>query len=187
MLSPDLFHFLRFPDGYHEVTDFIVEYVGIACGEKGNSDVFKRAKAHEKVVEIQGDFQQRFGNRDLFIFAYDPGYLHITKGAPVFTTGSVLDQIVTGGRNSLYEVMEAILISYFQPLYNFEFKKFPENRPHWLQGGFDCLDGVVLGIDQICVTLASDSSYSPDGTWSFGRFRSLVQAPDTLHYIDIEI
>lgn len=189
MLSPDLFHFIKFPMGHSEITDFIVEYVGIACGKNGNSDVFKRARAHEKVVEIQGEFQQKYGNRDLFIFAYDPAYLNNVKNLPgtVITSGPVLDRLVIGGKNSLYEAMEASLISYFQPTYNIEFKDFPQSRPHWLQGDMNSLNGYMLGVDQICVTLASDSSFSPEGTWSFGRFRSPNQPPKGMHYIDIQV
>ncbi|PQA75959.1 hypothetical protein C5F53_18015 [Rhodoferax sp. TS-BS-61-7] len=187
-LTPDLLHFIRF-DTPTELTDFKVEYIGIACGENGSSDVFKRATAHEKVVEISGVFQRTYGNRDLFIFAYNPAFslLHEVPGGVILTTEEVLKMVVSGGENSLFEAMEASLISVFQPHYNKEFKKFPENRPNWLQGGFNDLDGVVLGVEKICVTLATDSSFNVEGTWSFGRFRSDQLRPRLLHYLEIPV
>lgn len=189
MLAPDLLHFMRYPGEHREITDFHVEYVGIACGQNGNSDVFKRARAHEKVVEIQGDFQQRHGNKSLFIFAYDPGFIiHCqTPGGMVITGPGLIPKLVKGGMNSLFEAMEASLISYFQPEYNVEFKKFPSNRPNWLQGNLDSFDGFVLNVNKFSVTLASDSSFNPDGKWSFGRFWSKNHPPKGLHYVEIDV
>ncbi|MCC5860252.1 MAG: hypothetical protein JJT90_19040 [Ectothiorhodospiraceae bacterium] len=189
MLSPDLQHFIQYPEGFEDLTDFHVEYVGIACGPNGNSNVFKRALAHEKVVEIQGDFQQRFGNKSLFLFAYDPGYL-IHASAPgglVLTGPNILPRLVHGGMNSLFEAMEASLISYFQPKYNKEFRNFPSNRPIWLQGKFDSFDGCVLDVNRFSVTLSSDSSFNPEGQWSFGRFWTKSCPPTALHFVDIEV
>lgn len=189
MLSPDLMHFIKYPQNNHELTDFHVEYVGIACGENGNSNIFKRAKAHEKVVEIQGDFQQRHGNKSLFIFAYDPGFI-IHSQSPagaVVTSPDLIPKMVHGGLNSLFEAMEASLISYFQPEYNIEYKNFPKNRPIWLQGGFNSFDGVVLDVNRFSVTLASDSSFNPDGKWSFGRFWTKDCPPQNLHFVDINV
>jgi len=185
LLSPDLLHFIRLPHGHREITDFNVEYVGIACGPNGDRSVFDRARAHEKVVEIQGDFQQRFGNRSLFIFAYDPGYLISAnfQGPVIFTGQELINRLVDGGMNSLYEAMEASLIAYFKPEYNSEFKNFPMKRPNWLTGKFGSLDGPVMRVDTIKVTLASDSSFNPDGVWSFGRFRSPVCPPRELHFV----
>lgn len=189
MLSPDLLHFVRFPEGHHEITDFKVEYVGIACGPDGNRNIFQRAQAHEKVVEIQGDFQHRFGNRSLFIFAYDPGFLiqAQAQNGMVVTGPNLIPRLVDGGMNSLFEAMEASLIAYFQPEYNVEFKDFPDRRPHWLRGGFQSFDGPVLNVNRITVTLASDSSFNPDGVWSFGRFRSPTRAAKGLHYIEFDV
>jgi hypothetical protein len=187
-LTPDLFHYIRF-DTPTELTDFHVEYIGIACGRNGNSDVFKRARAHEKVGEISGAIQRNFGNRDLFIFAYDPAYLLVGKaGAGVLiTTDNALKAMVTGGANSLYEALEASLIAHFQPEYNDEFKTFPTYRPNWLQGKLNDLDGMVFGVDRIAVTLATDSSFNAEGAWSFGRFRSDARPPRLLHSFDVSV
>lgn len=187
-LTPDLLHFIRF-DTPTELTDFKVEYVGIACGKNGSSDVFKRATAHEKVVEISGAFQRIYGNRDLFIFAYNPAFALITEmhGGVVLTTDAVLKSVISGGENSLFEAIEASLIAAFQPYYNTEFKSFPANRPKWLRGGFGDLDGIVLGVDKISVTLATDSSFNVEGSWSFGRFRSDARSPRRLHHIEISV
>ncbi len=189
MLAPDLMHFIKYQSEHRELTDFHVEYVGIACGPNGNSDVFKRARAHEKVVEIQGDFQQRQGNKSLFIFAYDPGFIIHTQslGGSMVTGPDIIPRLVKGNMNSLFEAMEASLISYFQPEYNVEFKKFPLNRPNWLQGGFDSFDGPVLDVNRFLVTIASDSSFNPDGEWSFGRFGNKNCPPQELHFIDINV
>ncbi len=181
-LQPDLLHFLRFEDGYQELTDFNIEYIGIACGPDGDSNVFKRAYAHEKVVEIQADFQQRYNNRTLYIFAYDPGYVIYSPG---LVTGNELSKrLVVGGEHSHFEAMEASLIAYFQPLYNKEFKKFPKNRPHWLSGSIDSFDGPVLGIDRICVTLASDCSFHGPSPWKFGRFKSPTVGAQEVHFVE---
>ncbi|MEZ6970186.1 hypothetical protein ACB040_13050 [Aeromonas sp. S11(2024)] len=189
MLAPDLLHFIKYPNQYRELTDFHVEYVGIACGPNGNSNVFKRALAHEKVVEIQGDFQQRHGNKNLFIFAYDPGFLIHSQmpGGIVITGPGLIPNLIKGGMNSLFEAMEASLISYFQPEYNVEFKKFPLHRPNWLQGGFDSFDGLVLNVNRISVTLASDNSFNPEGQWSFGRFWNKTRPPQELHFVNIDV
>ncbi|MFH4527456.1 hypothetical protein WMQ59_23610 [Vibrio diabolicus] len=187
MLSPDLMHFIKYPEGNHELTDFHVEYVGIACGKNANSNVFKRANAHEKVVEILGDLQQRHGNKSLFIFAYDPGFIMHSHGGQVVTGSNLIPQIVHGGLNSLFEAMEASLISYFQPEYNIEFKKFPKNRPIWLQGNTNSFDGIALDVNKFSVTLASDSSFNPEGKWSFGRFWSKNRSAQKLHYFDINV
>ena len=45
----------------------------------------------------------------------------------------------------------------------------------------------VLDVNKISVTLASDSSYNPDGVWSFGRFRSPQSPPKDLHFVEIDI
>lgn len=189
MLAPDLQHFMKYPLEHKELTDFHVEYVGIACGKNGDSNVFKRARAHEKVVEIQGDLQQSHGNKDLFIFAYDPGYIiHTTvPGAMAMTGPNLIDIMVHGGQNSLFEAMEASLISYFQPEYNVEYKNFPTRRPIWLQGRIDSFDGMVLNVGNILVTLASDSTYNPEGQWSFGGLWSNKIHTRHLHYIDIDV
>jgi len=187
-LTPDLLHFIRF-DTPTELTDFHVDYVGIACGKNGNSNVFKRALAHEKVVEISGAIQRNFGNRDLFIFAYAPAYMLVgTQGTGVMiTTDNALKALVTGGENSLFEAIEASLISHFKPEYNDEFKNFPANRPNWLSGKMNDLDGLVLGVDRISVTLATDSTFNGDGSWSFGRFRSDTRPPRLLHSFEIPV
>lgn len=187
-LMPDLFHYIRF-DTPTELTDFHVEYIGIACGKNGSSDVFKRARAHEKVGEISGAIQRIFGNRDLFIFAYDPAYLLVgQQGAGVvITTDNLLRDLVTGGANSLFEALEASLIAHFQPEYNDEFKAFPKYRPNWLQGKFGDLDGTVLGVNRIAVTLATDSSFNVEGSWSFGRFRSNIRSPRLLHSFEVPV
>ncbi|CAI8714377.1 Lactamase_B domain-containing protein [Pseudomonas chlororaphis] len=189
MLSPDLLHYVQFPDGHQEITDFKVEYIGIACGKNGSRTVFQRAEAHEKIVEIQGDFQQRHGNRSLFIFAYDAGYqmYAIADRGVVITGQGIIPHLVDGGMNSLFEAMEASLISYFKPEYNKEFIDFPKTRPFWLKGTYRSLDGMVLNVDRICVNLMSDCSFNPDGIWSFGRFRSAAQRPKTLHVVDLNI
>lgn len=187
-LTPDLFHYIRFGTPT-ELTDFHVEYIGIACGKNGNSDVFKRARAHEKVGEISGAIQRNFGNRDLFLFAYDPAYLLVgQQGAgTLITTDNVLKIMVTGGANSLFEALEASLIAHFQPEYNDEFKNFPKYRPNWLQGKSNDLDGMVFGVDRIAVTLATDSSFNRDSPWSFGRFRSDACRPHFLHSFDVSV
>lgn len=189
-LSPDLLHFVRFPKGYTEYTDFKIEYIGIACGPNGDRTVFDRAYAHEKVVEIQGEFQQCHGNRSLYIFAYDPGFIisSAVGAGSVITSPKLIQNLINGGLNSVYEAMEASLISHFQPKYNDEFKNFPKNRPKWLQNGsFGSFDSIAVGVNKIQATLASDSSFNPDGTWSFGRFYSDKRGAETLHFIDISV
>lgn len=187
-LTPDLLHFIRF-DTPTELTDFKVEYIGIACGKNGSSDVFKRATAHEKIVEIAGAFQRNYGNRDLFVFAYNPAFSLINEmpGNLILTTGQALKCVVSGGENSLFEAIEASLIAAFQPYYNKEFKNFPANRPNWLQGGGGDLDGPILEVGKIVVTLATDNSFNVEGSWSFGRFRSDALAPRRLHYVEIPV
>lgn len=189
LLSLDLLHFIRFPKGHETFTDFKVEYIGIACGPNGNRTVFKRAQAHEKVVEIQGDFQQRFGNRSLFIFAYDPGYLAYSSlpGGLIMTGPELIPRLVEGGKNSLYEAMEASLIAHFQPNYNFEFKNFPITKPKWLNGGIRAFNGPVVDVQTIKVTLMSDSTFNPDGMWSFGRLWTPSCPPASLHCVDVPV
>ena len=101
-LSPDLLHYVQFPRGHQEITDFKIEYIGIACGKNGNRTVFKRAEAHEKIVEIQGDFQQKYGNRSLFVFAYDAGYQMYAKAdnGIILTGQELLPHLIDGGMNS---------------------------------------------------------------------------------------
>jgi hypothetical protein len=191
-LSPDLLHYVRFPEGYNDYTDFKIEYIGIACGPNGDRNIFDRAYAHEKVVEILGELQQWYGNRSLYIFAYDPGFIISSAGGgqAIMTGPNLITQLVSGGLNSVYEAMEASLISYFQPKYNDEFKNFPKNkpRPKWLKNGsFGSFDSLAVGVNKIQVTLASDSSFNSDGIWSFGRFYSEARKPDTLHFVDIDV
>jgi hypothetical protein len=188
-LAPDLQHFMKYSDEYDELTDFHIEYIGIACGKNGDRSVFDRVFAHEKIVEIMGDFQQRFGNKNLFIFAYDPAYLVCLNGqfGTVVTGAKIVESIVKGGSNSLFEAMEASLISYFQPEYNFEFKNFPSKRPNWIDGSTYSFNGGVLNIIKISVTLASDNSFNINGRWSFGRFYTKNRLPQKLHSIDIDV
>ena len=189
MLSPDLLHYIRFQSGPQELADFKVEYIGIACGPNGDRNAFQRAEAHEKIVEIQGDFQQRFGNRSLFLFAYDPGYFIKSTGfgANLTTGPDLVEKLLHGGRNSLFEAMEASLISHFKPRYNREFRDFPKHRPVWLSGTQWALDGFVLDVGRILVTFFSDSSFSSDGKWYFGGFFSDEIKASNLHFIDIDV
>ncbi|WP_284775420.1 hypothetical protein [Agrobacterium sp. lyk4-40-TYG-31] len=184
-LSPDLFHYLKFRKADQPLTDFRVEYVGIACGENGDVSVFDRAKAHERIVELQGDLQQRHRNRDLFIMAYDPAYRVV--GQDIVTMPAMLERLMSGKMKSIYEAIEASLIGYFQPKYNIQFKDFPKNKPHWLNGEFRAFNGPALLVERISVTLVSDSSYnSPGDQWSFGRLASADVPPDDLHFVEFD-
>ncbi|MBB4189276.1 hypothetical protein GGE07_005958 [Sinorhizobium terangae] len=166
------------------MTDFKVEYIGIACGPNGDVSVFDRARAHERVNEIQGDLQQHYRNRDLFILAYDPGY--VLRGLTTMSSSAVVESIVKGGIVSAYEAMEASLISYFQPTYNIEFKNFPKSRPGWLQGDLYSLNGVSLRVSRIAATLVSDSSFNiPGARWTFGRLWSEAKAAQAVHFVDL--
>lgn len=185
-LYSGLLHYLRFPPSHTCLTDFNVEYVGIACGESGSRNVFDRAVAHEKVVEISGVIHRDYGNRELFLFAYDPGYIAYLSTAPVFTMPGILHEIVGGKMNSLFEAMEATLISYFQPKYNFEFKTFPRTRPKWLQGNLYSFDGPAIRVNRIRVTLASDCSFNTPSAWVFGKFRSGSRAAQAVHTVAIQ-
>ncbi|WP_312200750.1 hypothetical protein [Kosakonia cowanii] len=187
-LNPDLLHYLRFINPPAHLTDFHVEYIGIACGPNGTRDVFKRATAHEKSVEIQADLIQKNGNRALYIFAYDPGYIIESKtGAPsVITTTDVISSLIKGGENSLYEVMEASLIAHFQPHYNIEFKQFPSNEPQWLKKDMQSLNGCVLDVNEIAVTLLSDCSLHSK-PWIFGNLTSSKISAQTFHTVQVSV
>jgi hypothetical protein len=174
LLNSDLMPFLKLINAPANLCDFHVEYLGIACGPNGNSNVFKRANAHEKAAEIQSDLIQRSGNRALYIFTYNPEFLISSKGFAVqaFTSGNVVAAMVKGGLNTLYEVMEASLISYFKPEYNIQFKDFPNTKPNWLDNGFGSINGGFLTIDEIEVTLFSDCSSFVNNPWKFGDLHS---------------
>ena len=187
-LNPDLLHYLRFINPPAHLTDFHVEYIGIACGPNGTRDVFKRATAHEKSVEIQADLIERNGNRALYIFAYDPGYIIESKtcSPSVITTTDVISSLIKGGENSLYEVMEASLIAHFQPHYNIEFKQFPSNEPQVLNKDMQSLNGLVLEVTEMAVTLLADCSLHSK-PWIFGNLTSSKISAQTFHTVQVSV
>lgn len=187
-LNAGLMHFLKLINPPKFLTDFNIEYIGIACGSEGTRNVFQRANAHEKAVEIQADIIQKKGNHSLYIFAYNPEFVVSSKSGPsIITPRDKIISLVKGGANSIYEAMEASLIAYFQPEYNTEFKNFPSKQPHWLTGGFNSLNGMVLDINEIEVSLVSDYSSIKASPWTFGEFSTATQPARPEHIVKIKV
>ncbi|EST59153.1 hypothetical protein K151_1981 [Proteus hauseri ZMd44] len=187
-LNAGLMPFLKLINPPKFLTDFNIEYIGIACGPSGTRNVFQRANAHEKAVEIQADIIQKKGNRSLYIFAYNPEFVVLNKRGPSITTSrDMIVSLVKGGANSIYEAMEASLIAYFQPEYNTEFKDFPSKRPHWLTGKINSFDGIVLNINEIEVKLVSDYSNIIASPWTFGQFSTAAQPARPEHIVNINV
>lgn len=127
-------------DSINELLDYEVLYVGQAYGKNGNRTALDRIAKHETLQQILSDCLNNHPDQEIFVLLGDFSYQNMLMSLPHKDYKGKYNETVERSffekdnfnidDKELINVTEAMLIKYFEPVYNQNFKDSFPSKTH---------------------------------------------------------